>query len=195
MMRPWRSAGKFWHHEVTALSNTPSSRQLSKLKNQRPKGEGFQRENRRVPTLSFPLVSKAEIDIARDRRPCRHTDSSRIFLAPSMKIPPWTFVFVGGPIVSQVTLGSFSAPPVAGDLKNDLRVTWDTLGPPQRAKDPPGPESKRNPACSFCSKMHCRVRRPWRSAGQFWHHEVTAASYKPCASQPPALKAKEPKIA
>ena len=64
-----------------------------------------------------------------------------------MKIPGWTFGTLGGPIVSQVTLGSFSAPPVPGDLKNDLRVTWDTLGPPQRAKDPPGPESKRNPAC------------------------------------------------
>ena len=50
-----------------------------------------------------------------------------------MKIPPWPFGSLGGPIVGQVTLGSFSAPPVPGDLKNDLRVTWDTLGPPPNA--------------------------------------------------------------
>ena len=148
-MRPWRSAGKFWHHEVTALSNTPSSRQLSKLKNQRPKGEGFQRENRRVPTLRFWLISKAFLVIAHDRRPCHHVHSSRISLSPSTKVPGWISGTLGGPIVSQVTLGSFSAPPVADDLTNDLRVTWDTMGPPQRPKDPPGPESKRNRECHF----------------------------------------------
>ena len=105
-----------------------------------------------------------------------------------MKTLGTTFGSLGGPIVGKVTLGSFSAPPVPGDLKNDLRLTWDTMGPHTRAKVPPGPESKRNRECHVLLE-----NRSWRSAGQFWHHEVTAASYKPCASQPPALKAKETK--
>ena len=49
--------------------------QAEALSNKTRKGKGFQRENRRDPTLSFPLVSKAKIDIARDRRSGSRVDS------------------------------------------------------------------------------------------------------------------------
>ena len=110
-------------------------------------------------------------------------------MGPTMKTSPSTFGNVGGPIVCQVTLGSFSAPPVPGDLKNDLRVTWDTLGPPKRAKDPPAPESQKYSAIYFFKKM----MRPWRSAGKFWHHEVTALSNTPSSRQLSKLKNQRPK--
>ena len=60
--------------------------------------------------------------------------------------------------MSQVTLGSFSAPPVAGDLKNDLRVTWDTMGPIAQPKVGPGRESRFGRRMAKCWK--CGTRRP-----------------------------------
>ena len=111
--------------------------QAEALRTRMQRGEGFQRENRRDPTLSFLLISKVFLVIARDRRPCDHRDSCRISLSPSMKIPGWTFGTLGGPIVSQVTLGSFSAPPVAGGPGNAPRLTFPPLGPPPRPKLPP----------------------------------------------------------
>ena len=75
-----------------------------------------------------------------------------------MEIPGWTFGTLGGSIVSQVTLGSFSAPPVAGDLKNDLRVTWDTMGPIAQPKVGPGRESRFGRRMAKCWK--CGTRRP-----------------------------------
>ena len=64
-----------------------------------------------------------------------------------MKILGTTFGNVGGPIPPQVTLRSFSAPLVPGELENDLRVTWGGMGPPHSRQDPPGPDSKRKSDC------------------------------------------------
>ena len=123
--------------------------QAEALSNKTRKGEGFQRENRRDPTLPFPLVSKGKIDIARNRRSGSRVDSWRISHAPTMKTRGSSFGNVGGPIPPQVTLRSFSAPPVPGELRNDLRVTWGGMGPPHWRQDPPGPDSKRNRECYF----------------------------------------------
>ena len=43
--------------------------------------------------------------------------------------------------MSQVTLGSFSAPPVPGELKGVLRLTWHTLAPLTQPEIGPGRES------------------------------------------------------
>ena len=54
-----------------------------------------------------------------------------------MNILGSSFVNVGGPIPPQITLRSFSSPPVTGELENDLRVTWGGMGPPTFPKDEP----------------------------------------------------------